>query len=668
MWKVIFIALLSGSLSADIAVNLRNPIFQDGCLRTTEGGSLTSDDIRIQAQNIEFAQNDHLHCSCSVLIDYKCRTLVGESLEYNFATHTGVLTHGKTAAYPWFVGGDLITLCENGDLVIEGGYITTSECGEKEVLLKSEKILVTQDKIVTAQNIELRILQIPFFAWPYAKVDLKYTKEAPFSIIAGWNGFLGSHLGIKYHFLTLGPLKGYARIDGYFGHGVGFGIDTEYGNCFSTRNYYAHDLAINDPQKKDRYRFQGNFFQKYCPQNISISGVYDFVSDPSFAQDYQPDNFALNPAYRTELEIRRQSPFSISNLFTRVRVNSFQSINQELPTYELALNPFEIGQTQIISDNYVKMSYLHYVFSKNVIDRHNFHSARIEIRPRLYRAFHLNYFTLTPSCQLTAIAYSNSPEQRAVGLGLVDLSCRSETSLSRCFGNIRHGIMPYFDYHFLTTPTASLNSHFLFTIADAYHYLNILRFGLRQGFFYGSPLWIDLYANAFFEKTKVPTTIPKGYLNIQWQTTPFVFLETDTAWNFAHSQIDYFNQRINWTLSENLALSAEYRHRGRYDWRKNDFYNFLLDSVRPESELLDSPLSEKRDTILGKIFYRLTPDFAVRAEMKKGWGRLNQPPYLEYGLGFEKLLFQRWNFSFSYEKRTEDHRFTMALKLLTRTF
>lgn len=666
MWKLIFIPLFACPLLADVALNLRNPIFQDGVLSTTEGGVLTAEDIRIQAQNIRFAQNSLLSCSCNVLVDYKCRTLLGDELQYDFTTHTGTMTNGKTAAYPWFVGGKCVTLCENGDILIQGGYITTSECGEKEVSLESDRILITKDRIVTAQNIEFKILQVPFFVLPTLKVDLKAAREAPFSIVAGWNGYLGSHLGIRYHFLTIGALKGYARLDGYFGHGLGFGVDTEYANTFFTRNYYAHDLAIDDPEKRDRYRFQGTFFQKYCPQNISLRGIYDFVSDPEFAQDYQPNNFSLNPAYRTEFEIRRQTPFTISNLYTRVRVNSFQTINQELPTYELAIHPFEIGSSKIISDNYLKMSYLHYVFSKNVVYRHNFHAARIELRPRLYRAIHFNYFTLTPSAQLIGIAYSNSPEGGAVGLGLSDLSVKGETTLRRSFRSLCHGIIPYFDYHLLTTPTSALHQHYIFTIDDAWHYLNILRFGIRQGLFFGTPLWIDLYANAFFEKTKVPTTIPKGYLNVQWQVNPWFFLETDTAWNFAHKQIDYFNQRLNWTLSENLALSAEYRHRGRYDWRKADFYNFLLDSVRSEKALLDSPLSERRDTALGKIFYRLTPDLSLRGEIRKGWDRLHQPGYLEYGAGFDKIIFQRWNFSFSYEKRTEDNRFTITLKLLSR--
>ncbi len=43
--------------------------------------------------------------------------------------------------------------------------------------------------------------------------------------------------------------------------------------------------------------------------------------------------------------------------------------------------------------------------------------------------------------------------------------------------------------------------------------------------------------------------------------------------NFAESQVDYYNVRLDWTLNIDVAFGLEYRHRGRFDWRKADFYN-----------------------------------------------------------------------------------------------
>lgn len=657
-----------------VVINLQNPLYENGVITTTEGGVLFAPDVRIQAQNICYTKTETLFqvtASGALIIDYKGRTLVGETLFYDFLTHTGVLTQGKTAAFPWFVGGEEIVLLENGNLQISNGYITTSECGEKELAIQAETLTITRNRILTAKKIDIRLKNVPLFGFPQVKVDLKTAEESPLAFNVGWKGFLGSHVGVRYHFLTFDEFKGYARVDAYFKHGLGVGLETEYNPAcspteFYTRNYYAHDLAIDDPRKKDRHRIQGTYFTRFF-ENTTLSAIYDFVSDAQFAQDYETNDFALNTAYRTELELRRQEPLWIANLFTRVRVNHFQTINQELPTYEMAFHPFEIFDTQIVSDNYFKLSFLNYVFSQDVEMGHNFHAGRFEARPRLYRPFHFGPVNITPGASLIAIGYTNSPGGHSVMQALGDITVSMETELCRSFGPLRHAFFPYVEYHFLTSPAAPLPEHYLFTIDDAYARLNLLRFGIRQGFLMGTPLWLDVWANAYFDHTKAPSPIPKGYLNLEWQLHPRLCFEFDTAWNFANRQLDFYNERLLWTLSANIALSAEYRHRSRFDWRKGDFYNFLLDSVRSQSALLDSPLSEKRDVAVARLYYRINPDLSLFGEVRKGWNQIffheKLPNFLEYKLEGETRLLQHWRLLVTYEKRTVDQRFFVTLKL-----
>jgi hypothetical protein len=52
------------------------------------------------------------------------------SLEYDFLTEYGKITCGKTASFPWFLGGDEICLLSNGDIAVINGYITTSKLHE----------------------------------------------------------------------------------------------------------------------------------------------------------------------------------------------------------------------------------------------------------------------------------------------------------------------------------------------------------------------------------------------------------------------------------------------------------------------------------------------------------------------------------------------------------
>ena len=130
-----------------------------------------------------------------------------------------------------------------------------------------------------------------------------------------------------------------------------------------------------------------------------------------------------------------------------------------------------------------------------------------------------------------------------------------------------------------------------------------------------------------------------------------IYIGIDGAWHFQEKQLDFYNARVDWTVSENVALGIEYRHRSRFDWRKADFYNFILESTRTQAELLASPLSDRRDTLLFRLFTRLTPIWTAKFDLRHGWHREFQGPYFEYQIEMYRIIFQHWKLCFKYEKR-----------------
>jgi len=343
-------------IEENVVVDLRDPRYEDGVLSTDQGGVLTAPNFRVQAEHLIYTRNLEgdppvftIQCEGNLLIDYKQWVLVGDYLYYDFITHTGFLINGRTASPPWYVGGDEILLLNSGDLIAVNGYLTTSEGGVADVVVRSPRITLTPNGIVTANNLNFWVKKLPVFWFPKMKLDLENRGRSPFAVKFGWGGFMGSHLSLLYRFLSWGDLKGIARIDGFFGHGLGGGIETRYNpKCkpteFYTRSYYAHDISIDDPKKRDRYRLQGTFYD--CIQGVSVNGMYDYVSDAEMASDFQIQDFDLPTAERTQLELRRQENSWIANLFTRVRLNDFQSVNQELPAFAFHLHPFEIPCTR----------------------------------------------------------------------------------------------------------------------------------------------------------------------------------------------------------------------------------------------------------------------------------------------------------------------------------
>src|SRR5690606_37330527 len=118
-----------------------------------------------------------------------------------------------------------------------------------------------------------------------------------------------------------------------------------------------------------------------------------------------------------------------------------------------------------------------------------------------------------------------------------------------------------------------------------------------------------------------PATIPKVYSRLIWHSFYSVKHICETAWDFEENQLDHFNLRTEWTVNSDVAIAAEYRHRSAYCFRKADPYNFFVDSFHSVKRLRKSQMSDRRDTLLAHIFYRLHPNWSVEFESRHGWNR-----------------------------------------------
>ncbi|MEI8366315.1 MAG: hypothetical protein WCF65_07840 [Parachlamydiaceae bacterium] len=195
-------------------------------------------------------------------------------------------------------------------------------------------------------------------------------------------------------------------------------------------------------------------------------------------------------------------------------------------------------------------------------------------------------------------------------------------------------------------------------------------FGVSQSFYHKvengniiRPIYADIYANAFFDTHTFSQCIPKVYADLVFN--PFSFMRNSiyTCWNFNQNELDYFNIRTEWTVNADVAFAAEYRHRSPYDWRKADHKNFILDSFRTVSQLRDSQVSDRRDTILFHMFCRFHPCWALQAESRHGWNREIEPAYNEFEIDLIGNLPSAWNFQLSYQHREDDDRVAVSFSV-----
>lgn len=665
-----------------ITANLKEPQFCEGILKTEHGGVITGPDFRIQAVNIVYTRKVvdkkpvfTIVAEGNFMMEFEGYFFVGDRLEYDFQTRSGTIYNGRTYQDPWYFGGEKIFLCSDGSYVIYCGYATTSENYNSQWDLSAKSLTLTPNRNLYAKNLQLRVMTIPILWIPSYKTNLDTFSESPFSYYIRWGGRLGPRAGLSYKLFTWRGLKTLIRFDYRFKRGPGGGFETHYKSenhktTFDTINYFARDSSLEKPHEEYRYRFQGIYHTLLLNDKITVDLSYDKLSDKEMASDYRDRGIELDTAGRTQLLVRREERNWITNFFTRVRINQFQTIKQELPSLETSWRPIEIGNTGIIAENNFKAAFLDFEYGNNQLHVHDYCSTRVEYAPRFYKAFRVGEINLTPEVGAIGIYYGNSKHAEEKWLGVGVAGCNLNTRLYRHFSQFKHVIIPYMNYQYLTFPTVSPKDHYIFDIEDGWYRLNMLTFGVSQNLFFknercciGRYLYTNLYANAFFDTRTIPITVPKVYYDMVFNTLPNLKHTFGSAWDFQHNQLDHINVHTQWTISSDAAIALEYRHRSAFDWRKVDHTNFIIDSFRSSRRLRHSGMSDRRDTLLIQLFYRFHPSWAIAIESRQGWNRLHEPKYTEFDVDFLATLHSGWNAKFSYQHRENDDRVAIYITL-----
>jgi hypothetical protein len=392
---------------------------------------------------------------------------------------------------------------------------------------------------------------------------------------------------------------------------------------------------VTATEKWQRYRIQGDFKTQSKDERTLAIASWDKYSDVRMPNDFKSQDFEINPAKTTIAYIRHRNDAVISSFKLRPRANPFESMKQDLPTIFVNVHPLEVGPTGLFSMSSLKASYLDFAYSTQLSSPIPcYHSPRIELREKLYRPIYAGPVTITPYIGGIGIFYGNSPNSKPKWLGVLSYGGRIESTCWRRLEHYKHHIQPYAVFTALSRPTVKPDAHYIFSIQDGYDRINQLRIGLRNLFFSTTKLGIepffnaDVYGNAFFADLKIPQVMPYGYIDLFWRF-PSVHVTWENSWNFRQHTLQYSNARVQWTVNENVAISLEGRYRSRFDWRKADHENFILDVTRSQSEMLQSPLSDQRATFLTDLFFRLTPFWECRIQSHHGFLRLHEKPYNE---------------------------------------
>ncbi len=671
-------------ISHEVTVKLQNPTYKDGILFTTDGGVIQNQDIRIQARSIQYTRKGGVHkieAEGDLLIQYKKRIFVGSELQYDFNTKTGVVYDAKTSISNLYLGSDKIELNADGSFSANDAFMTTCENKDSSWSIRSKRVHVTKDRLVETSNTTFRMFDVPVLWVPYLRMSLqKNSSPSLLEYDFKWDSGMGPRASVRYQFYSWKDLSLFGRLEYRLSVGWGGAIETEYlpadkKTRFVTRSYLAKDRLESAPNPQQRYRLLGDFVHESKNDRTLTVATWDKYSDVRMQSDFRNEDFEVNRAKKTLFYLRHRDDNYITSIKVRPKLNPFESIKQDLPTGFLALPPLRLGATGIYSTSLLKASYLDFSYSTQLVSRlPDYRSGRVELREKLYRPFHAGPITITPLAGVDGIFYSNSATSNAKWFGVASYGVKAESRAIRSFQHVKHQIEPYIEYSGLTKPSVIPDRHYIFSIQDGLDKINQVRAGVKNILFAKNNSGkealfnADLYANAFFADFAIPQLVPYGYLNLNWNLSS-VFIDWQNGWNFRQKTLQFSNARLKWTINQNIALSLEGRYRSRYDWRKSDHDNFILDVNRSQSELLLSPLSDRRITFLTNVFIRLNPFWECSIQSHHGFFRLNQAPYNEMMVDLVTWLNSALKLHVSYRytdytKPNFPHHFTIDLELI----
>ena len=659
-------------------VSLYSPSYFNGTVSTDFGGIITAKELRIQASNIFYNPQGlpdsafEIEASKDLIFDLNREVLVADHLIYSLKSNYGQASNICFKFGPWFVKGQRLIMQTKPKYTIWGGSITTSESANPRWKLSTKKITI-DGNILTATDIKICFLNSYFTLMPRLVLDLDSIFSSPIRCRFKWGGKQGPRFGISYQVYSSKVWQALLRLDYRLTRGPGAGFELSYQSIdkktnFQSINYVSKDSSLIHLHEKLRYRFKGILNTSF-EDNTYLLLSYDKLSDIDMPQSYDDKDFQFESSEKTQLFIKHQHENIKSSLYFRLRVNSFQTVKEELPTLFVTAKPIKLESYGAIFENFARLSYLDYKYSDNYYEIDDYSSSRFEYSAQVYRPFNFYPINITPEFGSKLLCYGNTPDKTAQISVVGIFKLYANTQIYKAYQEKKHIVQPYLEYLHYQMPRSDIDNRYIFDINDGILSLNQLKLGISNQVYTNQKclarqrLNLDIFANIFFNQHHKLPFLPKIYASCTYLPTANIRHKLDIAWDFIHGQLDHLNLSQEFTVSSKFAIAFEYRHRSPWSWRKVDQESFFLEAYRTNKELYQSSVSDKRNTFLAHFYYKIEPNLSCEFISRSGWNRSSEPSYFEYELNFYTKIESAWNLQLSLQHQETENRVALYLNL-----
>ncbi len=662
----------------EIQLDLIDPVLDRQSISTSKGGIVRGKELHVEAHELIFTRDaqakksGRLFARGGVYLQYFGKRFVGQELEYDVSTRTGILRQGRTKLGQWFVGSCEVQLSPDGSCQLRLPYATTSLRVPSRWQVHIDDLLLTDTRELDVTGLKVLVGQKRVARMGSFKINARTIQNWPLLLTGAWGSKSQRRLGVRYK-LSGDQWRANLEIDRWWTRGWGFGGHIK-GRGMERHWSLAH-YALHESAPRSHWRFcsSATMRQNFPRENAYLEGKIFHASDANFISERLANSTIYKPTPKSHLSYHQAHEQFVLNAQAVVKINRFETVKQLLPQCAIRARPLHLpgGFT---FDQGIDIAHLKMSFAEKEA-QNDFATWRGLWTGSVYRGFDLGH-NITATGGLSARIYtvSNTPFGDSIGWVTPRWDGHLQTTWVFLHGHLIHRITPYLHHQVSRSNADQCARCYVFDLEEAPTAAQKLEWGARGALSTERRALLDYELS--FRDPIGPLSKYSAHLaqlSLNWHVSNRCDLGLRTTVDRRRKRIERTSVSARATLSPSLAAILEYDRRSPYSWRGIGEDRNWLQQLHSIEDLLHSSLSDRRQTLGAQLYWRLEPDWVFRAHSRWGFGRdrhsVNRytSPYWEYGISAATSLSATWKVQLHFGQRKGGTRFSCEISASTKT-
>lgn len=648
-WLFILLSLCILNYSVSYAVETPEPIevnadrveFFPKEKKVTGIGNVSIDyeDVKLTCDKIiVYTETKDIEAEGHVVLKTAANELKGEKVNYNFGTKKGMIINAAGHSGDWYGLGEKIEILSESAYKVINGYITSCTLPRPHYKITSKSVLIYPDNKVVAQNVLVKIGNMPIGYLPDYHYSMK-TDWPAVNVIPGKKKKWGAFALTTYRY-NMGDKNALTiRLDERQNWGLGEGFDYKYYvNGWGSgllKTYYTNQRNVdrNETIKAEAERYMAELRHKWDSEHGTLIMEYHALSDANMTKDFfYREEYEREPSPETYIYgLSKSSEYSLSAL-ARKRVNHFQTVTERLPELRFDLKDQNMFDSFFYFKTDTTFANLNKKTGRTVDD---LNVMRFDTYNKLSVPLRIaDFLSIAPYTGMRDTLYSrqaniHEDELRAAFYTGIDISTKlaktynaSGEFLGIDFNKVRHLVTPTIQYQYVHEPSTPFTKLQQFDDIDSLDRTSKFTFGLEnklqtKRMIRGGLSSVDLgYLLITGDYLYKPEGSSSRFSNVKGDLELTLFdwirIESDTLYNPDTRDFQTWNNDLyiensdNWRLgfgsrywqNKETELTSELFYRLNSEWSFRTFARYDLKEVDDNGNKSINKFKDKEISII----------------------------------------------------------------------